>query len=271
MRVFLVVFALVWLVGISGFLWWRDPAAILAMTPGEWGEFLSGLFGPPGFIAVVATLIQQGNDLKDQRKQIDNQLKTQIAATEATKILAQAGLDQALHAAKQADASKEQATLATERMLIERMRNRSNSLAMMAVRYADRLRTGDTADGISLIGSKDELADDLKLGAEAVLETVRIRLRANLHRIRAEAVVLTGDHRNRVGNLLNNLLQRVDAVQSSLASAPIMQEIDQLKGDLLLGLTRERLRDVRDALGLPEAALASGGRRCGTTNRPYCL
>lgn len=261
MRVFLVLFALIWLLGVAAFVWWRDPQAVVAMAPNEWGEFLSGVFGPLGFIAVVATLIQQGSDLKRQREQIENQLEkmeaqiaAQVTAADATKKLAQASLDQVREAAKQADATTRQTELAIERLHIERIRNRVNGLAMMAVRYADRLKTADSQDGIALIGSKEDLRMDLQLGAEAVLETVRLRVRTNTQRLKTGAFVLTSDAKRRLDDLLNNFLQRVEAMQATLADAPKLPEIDQWKTDLGLGMTRERLREIRDALGLSAAA-----------------
>jgi hypothetical protein len=260
MRTFIILFSVAWVVGFVAFLGWRDFDALWAMGPGEWGELLSGLFGPPGFVAVLGTLIQQGGDLKRQREQIEKQLKTlevqsaaQVDAAKATKEFAEASLAQSRAAREQADSAAKQTELAIERLQIERMRNRVTALAMMAVRYSDRLtfRPAGATDSISLLGSKEDLSSDLKLGPEAVLETVRQRLTANLQRIRAEKLAFADESiRSRFRELVPRLVQRVDETQQAIGVEAGVQEFEQMKLDLGLAGTRRLLNEVRDVMGL---------------------
>lgn len=245
MRIFLILFALLWLVAAGAFVWWRNPDAVVAMTPAEWGEFLGGVFGPLGFVAVLVTLIQQGSDLKEQRQQIEKQLSMLEQQIKAQ-------VSQANEAAKQADAAASQATLAIERMMIERIRNQAGGLAMMAVRYASRLRTSDADTAIPVIGAKEELSDDLKLGPEAVMETVRLRLRESTQRIKNEGIVLSDvASRSRLDDLTAYLFVRVGEVQAAFATAEGVPEIDRLKKDMGLAFTKKRLAELREVLGLP--------------------
>lgn len=260
MRTFIIVFAVAWLAGFAGYLFWRDPNAIAVMGPGEWGELLSGLFGPPGFVAVVGTLFQQGGDLKRQSAQIEKQLSqmeqqiaAQLSAADATRSLASATFDQSRAAREQADAAATQTQLAVQGLQIERVRNHAIGLALLAVRYANRLvlkpETG--AEGIALIGHKDELRDDFELGAEAVLETVRACLKASIETFKTNPPVLpTGPTRLSFGSLLKNLIDRAQVTQAALEAASGVQEIDQLKSDLALRTTQELMLRVVEMLGL---------------------
>jgi hypothetical protein len=262
MRTFIILFALIWVISVAGFLLWRNPDGLLAMSPGEWGEFLSGLFGPPGFVAIVGTLFQQGGDLRRQREQFEKQLATletqssaQMKAAEATQAFAKASLDHSLAARQQADSTTKQTELAIERLQIERVRNQANGLALLAVRYADRLilKIADGASGIALIGTKDMLRDDFGIGAEAVLETVRTCLKANLELFAVESQNPLADRSTRQSfeSLVNNLIQRVGDTQSALEQAAPLPEIIQLRTDLALVTTRERLQRIKDLLLAP--------------------
>ncbi len=247
MRALLIVFALLWLIVVGAFIWWRDPAAVVAMSPSEWGEFLAGVFGPLGFLAVLFTLIQQGADQKHQRALIDVQLRTHSAQLETQKILAKAATDQAAVALKQAE-------IANQRTHIESVRSHANSLAMMGLRYSERLRLSYNGQVLWLIGTKDELGEDMQLGPVAVLETVRSRLREALSRIKTDRVLpADGSERQRLNSLSSNLLARIDLVSSAFTATDAVPELVQLKIDLALPTIRRHLAEVRSVLNLEQS------------------
>jgi hypothetical protein len=207
-------------------------------------------------------LIQQGQDLGRQREQIDKQLRVLTQQVEAQKDLAEAAraqseasLQQAESAARQAAATETQTRLATEKLRIDRMTGRASALAMAALRYAERLTLEDESKGdvLPLLGRKNELRQDFDAGPEAVLETMRMRLKEAKDKLTTDR--LKGVPQSKLQSmdqLLKNMRERAEALRLALEiesgdstrSTAKLEEIEQLKVDLALGLTRDRLDEV---------------------------
>ncbi|MFT3727513.1 MAG: hypothetical protein QM759_06810 [Terricaulis sp.] len=260
MRIVLIVLvAVIWVTGVSAALYFVHPNAFPQMSPGEWGEYLSGAFGPPSFLAVVAALIQQGDDLKRQQQQLEEQLKgmerqigAQLALAESAKAQSESMLQQTRAASAHAEAATRQTALYIERLQIERITNRANSLAMLSVRYSDRLimRPANTAGSIALIGDKSELRQDFELGPEAVLETVRQRARAQSDQLKTlpstQTLSLTLKNKQSMESLLSNLINRASDLSIEFDKAPPLPEVTILKSDLALNETVRRLTELLD-------------------------
>lgn len=245
MRFLALGFAVIWIVGFSVYLWWLSPEALRGLSPGEWGEYLSGLFGPPGFIIVAAALFQQGDDLKRQRevqaeqlKQLEKQIEAQADVAESAKLQSQASLTLAENTSRQTQ-------LAVERLEIERVVKQATGLAMATIRYADRIRLihSSEEDILFPLGERDRLMQDFQIGPEAVLETVRGAMQVTLGKLPDAFETLQKPDLDRAKSLLNNLRDRIALMNEAFSNAPELPEINQLRKDMQLGNTDRLVTD----------------------------